>query len=318
MTATVSVVIPTYERREFLRGAIETALGQSFDDIEVVVVDDGSSEPYAEEIVADFPAVVRCVRHEKNEGLSAARNTGVRESNGEYIAFLDDDDRWHREKIVRQVNALAREESAGLATCLVAAITPDNELVHCERRAPSGDCSDSILIGNQIGTPSRVVVHRDIFESVEGFDESLPTKQDWDLYIRLCQEWTVAAVQDHLCFRTVHESMSSSSTALKRDKQAVLQKHESLMQKRRLWEQAKASVDAELARSYLGDGHLREARKHARRACTQRRLRYIVLYLLSYTHPQVIQRAIDLKRVVSRQFDDCGQVSMSNVPGRVG
>jgi hypothetical protein len=314
---TVTVVIPTFERPLFLKGAIETAFGQTYQDIQVIVVDDGSSEQYAEEIVAEFPDTVRCIRHEKNKGLSAARNTGVRKSNGKYIAFLDDDDRWHRQKIARQVEALERKKAAGLATCLVAAVTPDNELVHCERSAPSGDCSDSVLVGNQIGTPSRVVVRREAFESVNGFDESLPTKQDWDLYIRLCQEWNVAAVQDHLCFRTVHESMSSSPTALKRDKQAVLQKHESLMRDRGLWEQAQASVAAEIARSYLGNGHLREAREHARQACTQRRLRYIILYLLSYTHPQVITRIIGLKRVVLRQFDDCDQVLTSNIPGRV-
>ncbi|MFB6186238.1 MAG: glycosyltransferase family 2 protein, partial [Halobacteriaceae archaeon] len=95
----VSVVIPTYERPEYLQGAIQTALGQTYDNIEVIVVDDGSSDPYADEIVAEFPQSVTCIRHDENEGLSAARNTGIRNANGEYVAFLDDDDRWHKTKI---------------------------------------------------------------------------------------------------------------------------------------------------------------------------------------------------------------------------
>lgn len=317
MRKTVAVVIPTFERPDFLEGAIETALGQTYEDIEVVVVDDGSSERYAEEIVAEFPETVRCIRHKKNKGLSAARNTGVHESESKYIAFLDDDDRWHREKISRQVDTLDRDDTAGIATCLVAAITPDNELIHCEQSAPSGDCSDSIVISNHIGTPSRVLVRRDAFENIDGFDESLPTKQDWDFYIRICQQWTIASVPDPLCFRTVHQSMSSSTNALKRDKQAVLNKHEQMIRERGLWRQAGVSVAAEVARMHLGKGNLKEARSYAYQACTILSFRNIALYVLSYTHPRLINNAINLKRILSRRLTECNQksISLSEVPG---
>lgn len=312
-TDLVSVVIPTYNRPEYLEGAIETALGQTYESIEVVVVDDGSVEHYAERVVSKYPDSVTQIRHEKNMGLSTARNTGIKESTGDFVAFLDDDDRWHRTKIARQVDALEQDDSAGLATCLVAAITPENELVHCERSAPSGDCSDSILIGNQIGTPSRVMVRRDVFQSVEGFDESLPTKQDWDFYIRLCQEWTIAAVSDHLCFRTVHESMSSSIESAKRDNAAVIDKHAELLQNRDSWKKAGAGIAEQVGRAYLRKGSLSKAREQFREslrldATSQRR----VLYLLTFTHPTVIGKLRTLKRQRSIRKSGCTGVSITN------
>ncbi|WP_161945984.1 glycosyltransferase [Halalkaliarchaeum desulfuricum] len=300
------MVIPTYERPEFLRGAIETALGQTHNDLDIVVVDDGSSEQYAEEIVAEFPEIVRCVRHKENKGLSAARNTGVSESSSEYIAFLDDDDRWHREKIARQVDALERNDTAGIATCLVGAITPNNELIHCEQSAPSGDCSETILVGNQIGTPSRVLVRRDAFKDVGGFDESLPTKQDWDFYIRLCQQWTVAAVPEHLCFRMVHQSMSSSPESAKRDNAAILDKHAALLRKQDRWEKAQAEVAERVGRAYLRNGKQPSAREQFERSLRfDPTIQRAVLYLLTVTPPAVVKKLRKIKRQRSIRKSGC-------------
>ncbi|PSQ32046.1 glycosyltransferase family 2 protein [Halobacteriales archaeon SW_6_65_46] len=309
MTQTVSVIIPTYERPSFLRGAIETVLGQTHDDIEVVVVDDGSSESYAEKLVSNYSETVTCLCHDENQGLSAARNTGVRESSGKYVAFLDDDDRWHQTKLARQIKALESDNQAGLATCLVAAVTPNNEPVHRESTAPSDDCSDDILVSNQIGTPSRVVVRRKCFDDIGMFDESLRTKQDWDFYLRLCQEWNVVAVEDHLCFRTVHESMSSSATALKRDKKSILSKHEELIRERGKWEQAQTAVAAEVARSHLGSGELRKARDYSRQACSEVTPRHLLLHMLTYTHPLVVHVAIIVKRILLQKLYNCGQMN---------
>ncbi|MCU4719623.1 glycosyltransferase family 2 protein [Halapricum hydrolyticum] len=313
----VSVVIPTYERPEYLRGAIQTALGQTYDNIEVIVVDDGSSEFYADEIVAEFPESVTCIRHDENKGLSAARNTGIRNANGEYVAFLDDDDRWHWTKIARQVSTLDENKNAGLATCLVVALTPDNEVVHCETDAPSGDCSESMLIGNQIGTPSRVLVRRECFDDIGTFDESLPTKQDWDFYLRLCQEWDIAAVENYLCFRTVHESMSSSTHSLERDKKKILQKHESLIRNAGVWEQAQASVNEEIGRSYLGDGSLKQAREYLRTSLSDITVRRMILLSLSYTHPAIISSTIGLERTIARYRSNCSEISITSadIPG---
>lgn len=181
MIVRVSAVIPTYNRSEHLDGAIESVLAQTFDDLEVVVVDDGSDSACAEDTVATYPETVHCVAHDQNKGLSAARNTRIQATNGEYVAFLDDDDRWEPSKIERQVTALEANSDATLATCLLAAVSPDGDLLRCEGEKPSGNLPDQILIRNVIGSPSRVLVQASTLDALDGFDEALPTKQDWDL-----------------------------------------------------------------------------------------------------------------------------------------
>ena len=313
----VSVVIPTYERPEYLEGAIQTALGQTYENIEVIVVDDGSTELYVDDTVATFPESVVCVRHNENKGLSAARNTGIRNSDGKYVAFLDDDDRWHRTKLSRQVAPLEREPEAGLATCFIAAITPDNELVHCSTSAPEGDCSDELLVRNCIGSPSRVVVRRDCFNDVGLFDESLPTKQDWDFYIRLSQNWQIVAVKAHLCFRTIHESMSSSPDAVRRDKKAVAKKQEKLIRASNRWKQTQAAIDEEVGRTYLDVGDLKEARRHLRKSLTLPNIKRLVLFSLSFTHPSIVESVTQVKRKIALQLRDCSELEVTSdtIPG---
>lgn len=313
----VSVVITTYDRPEYLSGAIETAIEQTYENLEVIVVDDGSTERYVEGVVAEFPESVTYVQHKKNKGLSAARNTGIRNSNGEFIAFLDDDDRWHKTKIARQVIKLNENKEAGLATCLVVAITPDSEIVHCETDAPSGDCSESLLIDNQIGTPSRVLVRRECFDDIGTFDESLPTKQDWDFYLRLCQKWKIVAVEDHMCFRFVHDSMSSSSTALERDKTTILDKHEYLIRNAGVWNHATSSVFEEIGRSYLGSYNIKKARKYIHKSLSEVTVRRLALLLLAYTHPVIVQKTIQLKRKISQNRHGCRNLMITpkTIPG---
>lgn len=301
----ISVVIPTYNRPEFLEGAIETATEQTYGNIEVIVVDDGSEEDYAADIVRRHGDCVDLVEHESNKGLSAARNTGIKSASGEYIAFLDDDDRWHREKITRQVAALENDPDAGIATCLVEAVTPDGEIVHCESTAPSGDCSRELLRGNQIGTPSRVLVRRSCLKDVGTFDESLPTKQDWDLYIRICQNWRVVAVEDHLCFRTVHESMSSDPSAAERDKFSILQKHEDKIRESGEWTNAKSEVHERVGRAYLQSGQLSTARSHLFISLRKPSMRRTVLFVLSLTTHAAVETVTNLKRKVISYFRSC-------------
>lgn len=310
-------MIPTYERPEFLPGAIETAVGQTYDDIEVIVVDDGSSESYAPDIVDDYPDKVTCVQLSSNQGLSAARNAGIEAASGEYIAFLDDDDRWHRTKLAKQVREIERDERIGLVTCPLAAFTPDLEIIHCERTVPSGDLSDRMLISNVIGTPSRVLVRSDAIDDIGSFDESLPTKQDWDFYLRLCQEYLVGATDDILCFRRVHESMSSSAKANVRDNKAILDKHEQLIRDRGHWRQAVADLNARGGRAYLHAGNLPKAKHYLWAALRQDpSKRRGTLFLLSLTHPRLVRAARRAKRgfvVRSRGCDDLN-LSPDSIP----
>jgi glycosyltransferase involved in cell wall biosynthesis len=296
----VSVIIPTYERPELVHDAINTALKQTFDNIEIIVVDDGSADPYTDEIAAEFPESVTCIRHEQNRGLSAARNTGIENASGKYIAFLDDDDRWHRSKIERQVEAMKSNADVGMVTCLVASITPDQEIIYCESTTPSGDCLDDLLTGNQVGTPSQALIRKTCIDDIGGFDESLPTKQDWDFYIRLTQSWEIEPVEDHLCFRTIHESMSSSPRSAMRDTEYILRKHEELIRRHHCWNQARANVIRRVGRKYLTRHEYRKARQkfmHALQLSPS--LRTAILLLLSFMHHMIVDRLVNLKRWLS-------------------
>src|SRR5258705_10332336 len=102
----VSVIIPTYNRAECLRSAITNVLNQTFQDFEIVVVDDSSQDHTREVVNSLDDKRIKYIRHERNKGVAAARNTGVSNAKGDYIAFLDDDDEWFPEKLKKQCAVL--------------------------------------------------------------------------------------------------------------------------------------------------------------------------------------------------------------------
>jgi glycosyltransferase involved in cell wall biosynthesis len=300
------VVIPTYNRPEFLPGAIETVLGQTYETIEILVVDDGSEEDYATSIIGDRgDERIRLETHETNKGLSAARNTGIEMAEGEYIAFLDDDDRWHEEKLERQVAAFTRRNDVGLVSCCVASVSPDNEILRTERSKPTGDLSDEIFRKNIVGSPSRVIVSRECIEDIGTFDESLPTKQDWDLYIRIAQDWRIETLQEALCYRTVHPSMSSDPSDTERDLMRIRERYEDTIRERGMWDTSMAHYHTKVGVTYLFQGHRRKGRDHIRKAIAHDREPFHVpLYVMTYLPHALFERAIDVKRAAERLLAD--------------
>jgi glycosyltransferase involved in cell wall biosynthesis len=302
----LSAVIPTYNRPEFLSGAIESAVNQTYDDLELVVVDDGSEEAYANEVVEEYPEHVRCVVHEENRGLSAARNTGIEHSGGEYVAFLDDDDRWREDKLEKQVTALEADPDAGLATCRLASIDGEGNLLRCDGDVVEGDISEVIYTRNIIGTPSRVMVRRDALPSERPFDEELPTKQDWDFYIRLCQEWRVAGVGEILCFRTRHGGMASDPADAEDDNMRVIEKHREAIERRGLWSETMANYHEKVGVTYLLDGQGASARGFLWQAFSgDPSVTRLALVGLGFLPNGVFERILSTKRWYERRSRDC-------------
>ncbi|MFA1610784.1 glycosyltransferase family 2 protein [Halobellus rubicundus] len=302
----LSVVIPTYNRSRFLDGAIETAVNQTYTDLEVLVVDDGSEKEYATEIVEQYPTNVQCIVHDENRGLSAARNTGIANADGEYIAFLDDDDRWHEAKLEKQVKTLEASPEAGLATCRLASIDGDGNLLRCDGDVVDGDISDEIYTRNLIGTPSRVMVRREALPGKGPFDEDLPTKQDWDFYIRLCQEWRVVGVGDILCFRTRHGGMASDPADAEDDNNRVIEKHRDEIERRGLESETMANYNEKVGVTYLLDGQVRSAREFLWRAFSEKPSNTrLALVGLSLAPIGFFERALRTKRCYERISRDC-------------
>lgn len=185
----VSVVIPTHNREDVVLRAVQSALDQTLADIEVIVVDDGSSDSTRQKLEAFRDPRVRYLRHEQARGAPAARNTGSRAARGEWVAFLDDDDIWFPHKLERQL-AVA---SSAIAVVSSYRHRGSSRTRILERKAIS---LRDLRKGSPCGC-SGITVRRDIALQ-HPYDETLRKSQDWDLLIRLLDVGKVACVREPL------------------------------------------------------------------------------------------------------------------------
>ncbi len=201
----VSVISTTYNRRVFLREAVQSVLKQDYRDKEVIVVDDGSTDSSQEEI-AELP--VRYIR-KANGGISSARNKGIEAAQGSHIAFLDVDDLWKKKKLSTQ---MSRMHEGGYDISYTDEIWLRNgkhlnqKLRH---RKYSGNIFEKCL-PLCIISPSSVLVKRDIFDKVGLFDESMPVCEDYDMWLRVTTQYPVLFIEKPLIIkRGGHEDQLS-------------------------------------------------------------------------------------------------------------
>jgi glycosyltransferase involved in cell wall biosynthesis len=221
----VSVVIPAYNRLDMLVRAVRSALGQTFHALEVLVVDDGSAEDVAGALAGiDDPRLV-VVRHATNRGASAARNTGIERARGEFVAFLDSDDEWLPEKTALQVACFDHADPSIVMVYTGVKVLPDTEKQRTHE-LPRGDISQAALVANDIGTTSAAMVRRAALQRIGGFDESLPSCQDWDLYIRLAEIGSIELVPELLTLYLKHDnSITKSNRASILGHRRLMKKH---------------------------------------------------------------------------------------------
>ena len=192
--AFISVIIPTFNRAALLPRAIDSVLRQTYRSIEIIVIDDGSTDHTAS-VAAEYGNALRYF-HQSNAGASAARNRGIREARGTLIAFLDSDDTWHPEKLVRQA-ALFSAPAIGAVHCAI-------RVEHTERGETKGlyypgdalDLHDVLAL--RIPWPTAMMVRRDVLLEMGGFDETLVASEDWELCIRIARKYILAGIPDVL------------------------------------------------------------------------------------------------------------------------
>ncbi len=197
MKPLVSVIIPTYNRARFLKEALASVLAQTYRPLEIIVVDDGSTDE-TPKVVSRFP--VRYVRT-PHRGVAAARNRGLNKARGALIAFLDSDDLWLPRKIEVQVSFFERQPEA------VAVQTEEVWLRGGKRvnpkkrhRKPSGHFFDRALELCLI-SPSAVMLRREVLEEIGGFDESFPVCEDYELWLRLLARYQVYLIPEPLVIK---------------------------------------------------------------------------------------------------------------------
>ena len=209
----VSVIIPTHNRSDFLRHAIASVLNQTYQDFELIIVDDASMDNTAEVVAAVNDERIKFLRHDKNKGGSAARNTGIRASQCDFIAFLDDDDEWLPEKLSKQTEILLSSppQVGCVYTGYVDVSMSTGKTVGEYRPTKRGDLSKALLAANCVGSASSVLLKRECFEKIGLFDESLPCSQDYDLWIRVANEFLFEYVTEPLFRYRTHENKISNN-----------------------------------------------------------------------------------------------------------
>ncbi|HYV15664.1 MAG TPA: glycosyltransferase family 2 protein [Conexibacter sp.] len=204
MTPELSVVIPSRNRWPLLQRALASALAQRDVELEVLVVDDGSTDDSAERAEAVPDARVRVLRQPRG-GVAAARNSGVEHAAAAWVALLDDDDVWAQDKCRRQLDALAARDAQIAYT---SAVVTDAALAFKRvLPAPDPDRVLATLLGsNTIGTPSSVIASREALLASGGFDPSLSVLADWDMWLRLCPGRRAAACPEPLVAYVEHDA----------------------------------------------------------------------------------------------------------------
>jgi glycosyltransferase involved in cell wall biosynthesis len=210
----ITVVIPTHERVSFLTQALVSGLWQRDADVEVVVVDDGSREADVASVPGVRDARVRILRNEVARGVSVARNRGLEAANGDWVAFLDDDDLWAPTKLAEQV-AAAESAGATWAYAGVVKIDQSNRVIGGRPPPAPAELARRLPTWNLVpGGCSGVIARRDALERTGGFDPRLVNLADWDLWIRLGRTGMPACAPRPLVGYRFHRAQASLDVGL--------------------------------------------------------------------------------------------------------
>ncbi|QLE56154.1 glycosyltransferase family A protein [Nostoc sp. TCL26-01] len=221
----VTVVIPSYNGMKYLPATVESVLQQTFRDIEILIINDGSTDNIIEWATQITDPRVRLISQE-NQGLSGARNTGIINAAGEYIAFIDADDLWLPTKLEKQVQCLDNSPQAGLAYTWTAWTDetgkPTGVVVasHVE-----GDVWEQMVVNDKISNGSSAMVRRVCFDKVGLFDRELTSSEDRDMWIRLAAHYHFAVVKEPLTlYRRHSQSMSKNRPKMLKNIRRVFEK----------------------------------------------------------------------------------------------
>lgn len=209
-----SIVIPCYNARRTLKETVNSVLAQTLENWEMIIVDDGSND-------GSLDTITELSRQDKriklakisHQGVSIARNTGIRLSTGRYIAFLDADDLWRQDKLHLHAEHLLRYQQVGVSFARVRFMSPSGRPLAQLSAVPThGLDAFSLLTENHVSTSSNIVARRELFESLGGFQEDMSFAEDHEWLFRVAVDgrWTVAGIAETLVlYRTSQGSLSS-------------------------------------------------------------------------------------------------------------
>lgn len=195
----LSIVIPCYNDHKFILEALESALNQTYNNKEIIIVNDGSNE-VTKKILDKIIHPIVIVFHQKNKGLSGARNSGISKASGTYIMLLDSDDKFDSTYAEKSISILEKDSNVGIVTCWGKRFIGDEILSEFK---PIGGNIDNFMFSNSsIGTS---MLRKSVWKEVGGYDEQMKKGyEDWEFYIRATQKHTVHVIQEFLFYYRQH------------------------------------------------------------------------------------------------------------------
>jgi len=195
----ISVVIPTYNRVELLKRSIDSVINQTIKPFEIIIVDDGSNDG-TEAMVKKKYDSLKLIK-QKNKGASAARNSGIKASSGEWICFLDSDDEWKNDKLEKQITAVANNSDYKFFHSNEIWIKNGKRINQKKKHKKYGGdifkkCLDMCRI-----SPSSVLIDKNIFEEIGFFNENLVVCEDYELWLRICDKYKVFFIDEPLIIK---------------------------------------------------------------------------------------------------------------------
>lgn len=249
----MSVIIPTYNRPEFVSRAIESVLAQTYPAIEIIVIDD-ASEMDVNHLNEEYPSVL-FLRNSENRGPCNSRNRGIKEASGDYINFLDDDDELFPKKIELQVRKFqnSNDPDLGMITCHVMDCRSGTKKII--KNNVKGDIYKRLLTQFAVSGTETMLFKKTVFDKVDGFDENLESSQEYDLFIRVSEKFKIDYVDKVL----TKKNRSLAQISLNFDKKIkgakyLFKKHDSRFRSSGfiLWVRNRIKLKGLLARYYVG------------------------------------------------------------------
>lgn len=265
----VSVIIPLYNARDVISETIGSILAQTWKDYEIVVIDDGSTDG-SDQVVLGVGSRLRYVRQE-NAGVAAARNRGIVESTGRYLALLDHDDLWHPTKLEKQVSLLDQRPEVGMVITDVAHIDREGRQMGILGSGynPS-ETFARLFVQGYVPTPSAAMIRRSVLQATGGFDESFHSAglDDHELWTRIAAHCAIASIPEPLTYHRNRE-LKPSHVALAHRSVLIpklLARFGQDPEKRRYLLREQALYLADRGKQLVVDGRGREGRAHLRQA----------------------------------------------------
>ena len=198
MNSVCSVIVPTRNRQDRLLKTLSTIRAQSHQPLEIIISDDGSNDETVRMVQQLGDDRITVVTSERNNGVAEARNRGIEQSNGDWVAFCDDDDLWNSDKLAQQIQ-ITQRSGRRWSFCFAIDVDDDLRYISTQGRDPGSDPYRRLLFGDNIvpGGCSTVVVRRDLLDEIGGFDHRLSMLADLDLWIRLASKGPPAVSPYH-------------------------------------------------------------------------------------------------------------------------